>query len=410
MRIRNTVLVTTLQLLLPLSIVVGQRVGGGEGSVAPTRKTTAPVKIITKYITKPVTPTTGRLFVAAEPNAVLLVEAKNVRNAEAQQGTVPAGRRDFIFNDLKPGRYRVAGTLPGYHEAETEIQIKANVSDSVTLNFEEILYTLTINTNIKTGEVRYGLEGQPLTRVATIQNQTGQLRLPAGKYAFEIAPGEFGYKPRRDSFSLTKDESLQFTLDRIVLSEKTLSPTWTSAELQGWEMPSAWQADAKRSLLVKGRGVGIPRDARNRYYKDFRLETNVKMTNGVAISFALRAQDAQNYYLFQLTGEKSDEPYVIRLLVVRSGVPQRIQAIPISRSAAGAMTAGRFFNLSLKMVDYDITVQITDSQTGNPYTLGVLTDADHNFPVGAVGIAVRDNEESVIERFVVCAGSQCLSD
>jgi hypothetical protein len=236
------------------------------------------------------------------------------------------------------------------------------------------------------------------------------LELPAGKYVFEIASGEFGYKPLRDTISVTKDEILQRDLDRVVLSDKTLSPTWTNAELQGWKMPPAWQADGKRNLLVKGSGVGLPREARNRYYKDFRLETNVKMTNGVAISLALRAQDAENYYLFQLTGERSDEPYVIRLWVVKNGAHQRVQAIPISRSTVGALTAGRFFSLSVKVVDYDMMVQITDSETGKPYTLGVLTDADHNFAVGAVGIAARDNEESVFERFVVCTGSACPSE
>jgi hypothetical protein len=268
---------------------------------------------------------------------------------------------------------------------------------------------LTINTNIKTGEVRYGPDGQALTRVATIQNQTGQLKLPAGKYAFEIAPGDFGYKPLRNTLSLTKDETIQLALERVVITEKTLSPTWTRAELQEWEMPPGWQADAKRNLLIKGRGVGIPREARNRYYKDFRLETNVRMVNGVGVSFALRARDTENFYLLQLTGEKSEEPFVIRLLVVKNGQPRRLQAIPISRSSAKVMTAGGFFNLSVKMVDYDITVQITDSVTGAPYTLGMLTDADHNFPLGAVGIAAGDNEESVIERFVVCTG-KCLNE
>src|SRR6266851_5768607 len=166
-----------------LSVVIAQRVGAsgtvkrpesGSAGTAPSRHTSAPVKIITKYIPKPVTSTTGRLFVSAEPYAVLLIEPIKVRNGQAQQGTVPAGRRDFIFNDLKPGRYRVASTLPGYHQEETEITIEANNSKSVTLNFRPILYSVTINTNVSTGELKYGMDGQPLTNVVPIRNKTVQ--------------------------------------------------------------------------------------------------------------------------------------------------------------------------------------------------------------------------------------------
>src|ERR1043166_4795720 len=76
----------------------------------PTRKTPAVIKIVPRYIEKPVTPLTGRLFVVAEPGAVILLEPLNVRT-EAQKATVPDGERGLIFNDLKPGNYRVAATL-----------------------------------------------------------------------------------------------------------------------------------------------------------------------------------------------------------------------------------------------------------------------------------------------------------
>jgi hypothetical protein len=59
----------------------------------------------------------------------------------------PSDRRDFIFNDLKPGRYRVAAMLVEHHPVETEVTIDANNSKSVTMNFRHILYSVSINTN-----------------------------------------------------------------------------------------------------------------------------------------------------------------------------------------------------------------------------------------------------------------------
>ena len=414
------ILAATLALSIgTFSVAMGQVVGGKGATIkdpppsvsAPTRTTKGTVRIITKYVPKPVTPTTGRLFVSAEPNAVLLVEPKKVRNGVAQQGTVTAGRRDFIFNDLNPGLYRVAGTLPGYHEAETEIAIKANKSESVTLNFLPILYTVTIKTNVSAGELMYGKEGQPLSNVVPIQNKSVQLELPAGTYDVGIRSGEFGYETLRKSFSLTGDQTvLDMPLRRIVMTTDTLSPSWTNAELQTWDMPAAWRPDSRKNLTVKGSGVALPREEAYRYYQNFKLSSSARMLNGVALSFALRAQDSQNYYLLQVSGEKSDEPYTVRLFVVKKGVEQRIRAIPISRLGAKAMGSGQFFAVSIKMIDFAITVEIEDSETGAPYTLGVLTDPAKTFPVGAVGIAGHANEENVIGRFVVCTGDKCLSE
>jgi len=408
------------------SVVHGQSVGGrGSGReskpsapATPTRRTNAVVRSVKSA--KPanptvrtvfVTPTTGSLSVGAEPNATILVEPINLKRVQAQKGTLPAGERVFIFRDLKPGRYRVAGTLAGHQEVETEVVIAANSSQSTTLNFRPILYSVVINTNINSGELKYAAEGQPLRNVVSIQNSGVKLELPAGNYVLEIRSTEFGYEALQKSFSLPSDNTvLELPLKRIALTTETLSPTWNSSELQSWEMPATWRPDSKRRLVVKGPGVAFPRDANYRYYKDFKISSSAAMLNGVALSFAMRAPDSQNYYLLQLTGEKSDEPYAVRLFVVKNGVEQRIRAINIPRSAARAMGPGQFFGLSIKMIDYTVTVEIVDSETGALYPLGGLTDPARNFGVGAVGVAGYANAETAIERFVVCTGSKCLNE
>lgn len=85
------------------SIVVGQRVGGAGGTVkdpksgrdpsSAPRPTNPTVKTVykTRVERVTVTPTTGSLSVAAESNATILVEPIKIRNAQGQQGIVPAG-------------------------------------------------------------------------------------------------------------------------------------------------------------------------------------------------------------------------------------------------------------------------------------------------------------------------------
>src|ERR1044072_8048599 len=103
MRLSRIMIAIVITLLIVFCSAAWGQSLGDPGTVAPppARKTKAQVLVITKIVSKPVTPTTGRLFVSAEPGATLLVEPINVRNEKAQQGTVPEGRRDFVFNDLK---------------------------------------------------------------------------------------------------------------------------------------------------------------------------------------------------------------------------------------------------------------------------------------------------------------------
>lgn len=353
-----------------------------------------------------VTPSTGSLSVSAEPNASLLVEPLNHPEPGRLEATVPADQRVVTFNGLKPGKYRVAGTLAGHQPAETQVTILANRSQSATLVFEPILFAVTINTNIRSGQLKYGFAGEPLSRLGSIQSGQVQIRLPPGKYAFEVTPEDVGYEVLRETFSVTKDEVFDIEL-RGVMSTETFGPSWTRSELQGWEVPLNWGPGSKGTLRVKGPGVALPREPRFRNYQNFLLESEVTMSNDVAISFALRARDQHNYYLVQLTGNKADEPQVLRLMLVRNGIEQRLQAVPISRSAAAVLESGRSVTVSIRMVGFNISVDIVDTSSGDLYRLGVLSDPNHNFGIGAVGIAARKDQENVIERFVVCTG-RCL--
>lgn len=389
----------------------GPRTGTGGGTAAPTTPTPTrtrkdtPVKKETIYIRKTVTPTTGQLFVATDPGTVILLEPLDRRNKDLRAAEVPDGRHDWVFNDLKPGQYRVAATKAEYHQRERTVTVRRNKGESITLTLEPIWYKVTINTNVDAGELRYRKDGE-IPRTLDFHNRTIPLELTAGDYMVRISAEGYGYEPAEQKVVIRESRVVELPLKRIVESTNTLAPMWTNAELKTWEMPSAWRADSNRTLLVKGRGVAIPRDARNRYYVDFKLVSNVKMTNGVAISFVLRALDSRNYYLLQITGKNSDEPNFVQLFTVKNDVEQRLQAIPIPKSKAAAMASG-FFTVVITVKGYEIHVDIIDSQTGAPYPLGRLPDPDHNFGIGAVGIAVRNNEENVIEQFTVCTG-KCL--
>jgi hypothetical protein len=394
--------------------------GGGGGSRVSKRPATRYVTntrtvTVTKTILK--TPTTGTIVVSAEPKAVIVVES--VRGGTGDEGTVPADDRQFVFNNLAPGRYRVAAELDGYQPAEEEVVVTAGKTAAVSLDLRPITFNVNLTTNVTTGEVRYApvvarndpstgevkYERAPggETRIMQIQNGRAVLsNLRTGTYGLDIRADEVGYQTLLATVTLPGKTDFDIKLNKL-LSTKTFSATWTS--LEGWEAPTSWTV-ATRKLSLTGPGIALPKDESYRYYSDFQLSSDAKMINGVAASFVVRAVDKQNYYLIQLTGAKSDEPYVLRGFIVRNGAPQRMGSpIPID-GFVQTLKPNQFFTVSIKGTDNSFNVSITDSQTGDVLPLGILTDPNRNFKVGAVGLAVRDTEQNEIGRFIVCT-SDC---
>ncbi len=222
--------------------------------------------------------------------------------------------------------------------------------------------------------------------------------LRAGKYDVDIRPAEVGYQTLLATITLPGKSIFEVELKRLP-STAIFSETWTG--LERWDAPAGWRV-VSRKLLVNGRGVALPRAENLRHYIDFQLTSDVKMLNRVAASFVIRAADQQNYYLIQLTGANADEPYVLRGFVIRNGVPQRLQAPIPTEAFTSTIGADQFVTVVLTVKDNKFDVKIQDRQTGQLVILGILTDPDRNFQIGAVGIAVRDNEQNEFWRFTIC--------
>jgi hypothetical protein len=334
------------------------------------------------------------------------------KGSTGKRGTIPASERQFIFNELKPGRYRVVASLDGYESVEREVKIVANKTTPLTLNLKPVTQNVTINTNVRTGEIRYApveavkdartgevrYSPSGVTSVVPIQNGHAVLaNLRTGTYGVDIRSGEVEYQTLLGTITVPDDETISVNLRRV-LSTKTFYTGWTNDE---WDLPSDWRL-GPHLLPVTGRGVALPHNESYRYYTDFQLLSDVRMRNGVAVSFALRAADTQNYYLVQLTGEKASEPYFLRGFVVKNGARQLLQSIPINHIAS-TIKPKQFFKVNIKMTGYRINIFVEDSQTGESLPLGILTDSYQKFPIGAAGIAAEDGEQSDYGSFMVCA-------
>jgi hypothetical protein len=358
----------------------------------------ASVRTVTVTKVVRVTPTTGTLSVATESGAVVLIEPIN--GGKAKEGTVPANERQFIFNDLAPGRYRVAADLDGYHQAESEVVIKANKTSPVTLELQPITFQVTFRTNVANGEIRYQnlTTGEP-PRVVPIRAGSVVLNeLRTGKYDIDIRPAEVGFQTLLATITLPGKTTFDVELKRLP-STALFAETWTN--LDRWDAPAGWRVQS-RKLVIAGPGVALPHEENLKHYIDFQLLTDVKMLGSSAASIVIRAKDTQNYYLIQLTGAKADEPYVLRGFVVKNGERQRLQApIPIE-AFTSTIKPDELMTVLLTVKDNKFNVKIQSPSTGEVVTLGVLSDPDRTFLIGAVGLSGDGLGQSEVWRFTIC--------
>ncbi len=392
----------------------GASTGSGPrgGSRRPAARAATSVRTVTVTKIERVTPTTGTLAIAAPSNTVILVEP--LSGGEGKEGTVPTGEGIAMFNDLRPGRYRVAAELDGYQPAEEEVTVVKNKSIPVTLSLVPVTFSVTISANVQAGEVRYA----PVTgtkdnatgemkykqtgdiRVAQLQNGRATLQgLRPGIYGVDVRAAEVGYQPLFATFTLPGETTYNVSLPNL-LSTGTLSATFES--LDAWEAPAGWRVSSGK-LITSARGVALPKDETWRHYSDFRLYINFNMLNGIAASFVVRALDKENYYLIQINGPNAPEPYLVRGYVVRAGgTPKQFGSTLPARGFMATLKQNSPFRIVVVGKGNEFQVDISDSLTGEVLPLGKLVDPNRNFPIGAPGIAVRDNEQNQIDTFIVC--------
>jgi hypothetical protein len=394
--------------------------GVGRQSLNPEgqrgRKPAASQKV---YIRVPVnvyikaTPTTGTLFVAARPNAHITVEP--VRGGTGEDGIVPANENFFIFGDLKLGRYRVAASLEGYKPDDKLVDVVPNAPKGVSLNLEPVLYQVTITaTNVENGEVRYA-PVEPYSDPQTGEKKYRQAGLPrlvvikgrrailpelhSGTYGVDISAREVGFETLHGTVTVPGSDNKETIELSVKLNNVRSTDTFSSLTADQWDLPTKWNISSLRVLSVNGSGVAVPRLETYRHYTDFELVSDVKMVNGMAASFVVRAIDKQNYYLITLTGPNAAEPYLLSGYVVEHGIPERLQSIPISHFKS-TIKVNQGFTVKITVKDNNIDVKVAEAGEYRP--LGVLKDSNRHFPIGAPGIAGSDNEQTQFGSFNVC--------
>lgn len=400
--------------------------GGGGNRRKPVVIRTERTKVVTREVRTTVTVTTSNLSVTTQPGAeVSLVPLAG----GAPKKQIADSKGVTVFQDLKPAvKYNVVAKLEGFNTLETEdpVIVPARKTIGIKLELKPITYDLKIKLNIRDGEVRFApsvptgrkigesIETRETRGYCVVKVENGEAVIPAlekGYYNLIVNPAAVEYQPNRAIVQVPEDildedesgetEKYEMDLEKKVSIEQFAS-AWTNSE---WELPNGWRLSNNKMQTNSLAGVALPSNEQFRYYVDFELMTNVKSLDENTVGFVFRAQDANNYYLVELSGKNAAEPYRAKGYVVKKGVrSEPIFTIDIKNVANIIKEQFRFI---IRSEGNTFKFFIEDSTTGDNLPLGNMFDRDSNFKKGAVGIAGSANSKFEVVFFTVLCRGNC---
>lgn len=167
--------------------------------------------------------------------------------------------------------------------------------------------------------------------------------------------------------------------------------------LDRWSKPASGWTFAKQGLQIENQPVvGFPPEVN---CKDFTMGFHLKLLNDGGAAWVLRMQDANNYYLFDLSGPGGTVPNFFLTYIVTSGkLEQKAATAVVNR-----LVEGGEYDIKIEVKDNLIRHTITTDtdkpeveEAGVPRKLGVFQDFDNTFPTGAIGFRTIGGQKFVV--------------
>jgi len=170
------------------------------------------------------------------------------------------------------------------------------------------------------------------------------------------------------------------------------------SDLSGWELPpSGWSVGKNEWLLIEYLPkLGYPRGVNS---DDFEMTFHLRLTNEVGATWAVRVKDPDNYYLFHLTGPKSDSPGFFFTYVVRNGVLRDYSKPDQFQPNAPKSVEGDEYTIRITAEGSVITHWISSAKIpGSANPLGEELDEfrDDSFPYGGIGFRTIQAEKFAV--------------
>lgn len=300
---------------------------------------------------------------------------------------------------LPAGEHTLKFSRAGYDDWVIE---KLTVRPGETLPLTARMNTATVMLTVK---ARVGTEIYLDNVSRGAVQPDGSLKIPA------LPPGDYKLRAWLDGYE-TLEKPLKLTLDkRQALETIELVPIAESSEatdnfrqgLTRWfPAPSAWKTD-KGTLLVSGDAPALFRDATEarpfNVYRDFTWDFDVSFRNGKGAAWIIRAKDARNYYLVELTTTKSrQQRRLLNFYLCRDG---RLELKDSRDVVENLEKPGDSFHLTVKVTGNQFihTITVASSPGNEAQPLGTFTD--NTFSYGGIGFQAINGADLIVRSFVI---------
>jgi len=333
------------------------------------------------------------------------------------------------FDNILSGTYKITAELEGFQQKETKTTVQPKKITAINVPLEQLKYDFSITTNVQDGVIQFARakqegnnsDGTPLLKpdgaycvVPIEKNKATISQLKEGYYALDIsAPNAPEYKPEYRYIKIpddipdeNPDKPNEKTTFNVNLENTESTTTFSSLIENAWSLPEGWRID-NEILKASGVGVALPKSAAFLHYKDFEMQSTVRLVNNTSIGFVVRAIDKNNYYLIQLTGDNTKEQkYRVSAFIVKDGKPTtQIADISLTyiKNIKQIFSNHDWFEVHIKANGNKFDVLLIVN--GIEYPLGNFEFKDDDFRIGAIGLASIGNSSFDVGRFIVnCIG------
>ncbi len=321
------------------------------------------------------------------PGSKVFLDEVAIRSAELSQEN-----QNATIAKVPVGKHRLKISKDGYADFAREVDVLPGQQAFVSARLDQAQITIS-------------LVSQPGARVYA--GSVEKAIVPSdGRVAISLPPGRHSLRVSKDGYQEWVKELSLSMANNSIAERVELVPIPNSAEGE-WQpslgarkwfpQTSGWKFEASGAVIRGDKLVMFDTDSSRdfNFYRDFKLEFDAVFSNGKGLAWAVRAKDANNYYLFEISNPQSP---TLNFYVCQDG---KLEWKDSQRIVEKLDKKGDSFHITFeaKGSRFDTGITIASAPSAKPHMIGVFQD--DSFSYGGIGFRGKDQSESLLQSFFV---------
>ena len=298
----------------------------------------------------------------------------------------------IVINRVGVGTHELKVSQTGYDDWTSKVEVKPGEPTPVAALTKAA--TVTLNVRVRQG-ARVYLDDVERGEVPS----SGVIVIPGlapGQHRLQVLLG--GFEPLARELALTlKERSPVVELELAPIAESSEAAINDNNPRLNWTPNSAGWLFDKQGIHVRGDATVLFKGANETrqfsYYRDFTVHLDLSLAGGRGAAWVVRAQDAKNFYMFELTTK--DGRRMLNFYICKGGVLEFVDGRLVVDDIANPKA---FLHVTTEARGnrFIHKIEVSTDAKRQPRPLGDFTDKAKTFEVGGIGFRGADGMEPVI--------------